>query len=367
MINVEYSLLERCKMSSTRTLSDTVSLLTLLNMKGVSRGSVTLLVKKFQTLDEVLSCSPEELDKIVSSKVRAALLDKENLTSAKSMAYHILLKAEKLDVEIYTFLSPEYPALLKKMADPAPIIYVRGVLPKGINNVACVGTREPTGFGSEVTKRLVRYLVENGFGIVSGLAIGVDTLSHQEALDAGGHTIAILANGLNTIYPKQNEYLAEKILEAGGALISEQPFSIPASPYNLVQRDRLQCGMSLGTVVMQTDIKGGTMHTVRFTLLQKRKLFVPVPPEQFKDEPKSQGLIALINNKGPQLASIIKADGKFKLLLDNEFAHSIVATPITGRSDYHNMLNELNQEKIIWEKKLSGTSNQSTVVQPSLF
>src|SRR4029077_18875204 len=93
--------------------------------------------------------------------------------------------------------------------------------------------------------------------IVSGLALGVDTLCHEAALSLGGHTVAILANGLDSVYPAQNKELAERILSAGGALVREQPLGTPALPRNLVARDRLQSGMSAATIVMQTDLIGG--------------------------------------------------------------------------------------------------------------
>ena len=125
---------------------------------------------------------------------------------------------------------------------------------------------------------------------VSGLALGVDTLCHEAALEAGGHTVAILANGLDSVYPGQNRELAARILAAGGALLSEQPLGAPALPRNLVARDRLQSGMSAATIVMQTDLIGGTMHTVRYAVLQGRPLIAPVPQGTHADAPKSRGI-----------------------------------------------------------------------------
>jgi DNA processing protein len=107
-----------------------------------------------------------------------------------------------------------------------------------------------------VTHRLVDLLVEHQWGIVSGLARGIDAESHQAALANDGYTVAVLANGLDRIYPAGNRDLAEEIVERGGALVSEQPFGVPARPANLIQGCRLQSGMSLATVVMQTDLSG---------------------------------------------------------------------------------------------------------------
>lgn len=128
-----------------------------------------------------------------------------------------------------------------------------------------------------MTQRIVEQLVNADWTIVSGLALGIDSVAHAATLGKKGRAIAVLAGGLDNVYPKENTRLAEEILASGGALVSEQPFGVPAIPRNLIQRDRLQSGLSVGTFVMQTDVKGGSMHTVRYTLQQERLLFAPVP------------------------------------------------------------------------------------------
>jgi DNA processing protein len=190
---------------------------------------------------------------------------------------------------------------------------------------------------------MVPALGDRGWSIVSGLALGVDSLSHQAALDSGAHTVAILANGLEAVYPKKNARLAADILSSGGALLSEQPFGTPAIPRNLVQRDRLQSGMSAGTIVMQTDIIGGSMHTVRFTLLQGRLLFTPAPYGPHMDEPKSRGILALSRVPGRELARMLEAEGDYAALLERAFGDRPVATPIAGRTDYEKLFSMLDQ------------------------
>lgn len=236
---------------------------------------------------------------------------------------------------------PEYPSWLRLIQDRPPVVHVRGRLPPDLRSVACVGTRQPSVFGKVAARRISRFLAAQGWSIVSGLAIGVDTLCHEGALEAGGHTIAVLANGLDSVYPRQNTGLAERILNAGGALLSEQPPGTPALPKHLFRRNRIQSGMSVGTVVMQTDIVGGTMHTARYSLLQGRLLSAPVPHGQHAAEAKSRGLLVLTQWRGTDLAQLLDAKGDLAEMLLRKFAERPVAMPLTGREDYARLIDAL--------------------------
>lgn len=143
-----------------------------------------------------------------------------------------------------------------------------------LKNVAIVGTRENSLIGHKVAIKTAEFFVSQKYTVVSGLARGIDTAGHLGALNSKGNTIAILTD-LIKIYPAENKELAEEILKNNGLLFSEiAPWkSVYRSAF--VDRDRLQSGMSLATFVIETDIKGGTMHTVKFTLEQNRHLFVP--------------------------------------------------------------------------------------------
>jgi len=238
---------------------------------------------------------------------------------------------------VLSIFDQEYPAALRSIPDRPPILFFKGKLPSN-RSVACIGTREPSEFGEIVTDSLVAALVATNWTIVSGLAIGIDTLSHQAALRCKGRTVAVLAGGLDSIYPKQNTRLAEEILANDGSLISEQAFGIPPSPRNLVQRDRLQSGLSVATFVMQTDIKGGSMHTVRFTIQQNRMLFVPVPQGRHALEPKSQGTLAMVQLSGPLFADATQAEGDYRRILLDRFRKQPVAIPLASKEDFGSML-----------------------------
>lgn len=313
-------------------------LLALLSMRGVGPRSVERIAAKFASVAEVKAASPRDLAGVAPTMALPSLRDEGAWSAAVAHAEAMLATAASLGVRVVPVTEADYPELLRAIPDRPPVLFVRGVLPTSRRVVACIGTREPSRFGTEVARRLTGLVAEKGYSVVSGLALGVDTLAHEAALDARGHTVAVLANGLETVYPRKNARLAERILDAGGALVSEQPFGTPAIPRNLVARDRLQSGLSLATFVMQTDVVGGSMHTVRFTLMQRRLLFAPVPGGEHAEEPKSQGILALVQAHGPEFARVISAEGEYEALLRREFSGRPAASPIRGREDYDAVL-----------------------------
>ena len=314
--------------------------LTLLGLPGVGPRTASVLALEFETLDEIrlyASARPG-----VSARAEQAIRDKKLWSFASEKTHRTIDKAAELGVKIVTVFDDAFPPLLRSLPDGPLVIYVKGTLRNDLRNVACIGTREPSDFGVEVTRRLVALLAKDEWGIVSGLAKGIDAHSHRAALDNAGYTVAVLANGLDKVYPSENRGLANEIVERGGALISEQSFGIPATPSNLVQRDRLQSGMSIATVVMQTDLKGGSMHTVRYTLSQGRLLVAPVPRGRHAEEEKSRGILALTENTGTALADLLKVRGDYRDLLLRRFAKQAPAFAIRGRRDYPNFLEALS-------------------------
>ncbi|MDO8803002.1 MAG: DNA-processing protein DprA [Elusimicrobiota bacterium] len=188
-----------------------------------------------------------------------------------------LLAAEKAGAAVLTVLDEGYPELLKKIYDPPLVLYVRGGL-KPVPAAAIVGTRKATPYGLRTAARLARELAASGVAVVSGLARGVDTAAHQAAVEAGGVTWAALGSGLNDIYPWENKKLAEKIIEKGGALISEFPMDKGPFPANFPRRNRIISGLSLATVVVEGGFESGALITAKFALDQGREvLAVPGP------------------------------------------------------------------------------------------
>jgi len=233
-------------------------------------------------------------------------VDESALAAAHEWAEEELDRYRRAEVDVIAFFDDRYPQALSGINDPPPVLFVKGNIDllASPRQVAVVGTREPSVFGETAAQTITAKLGEADWTIVSGLAIGVDTLAHQTALAVGAPTIAILGNGLDRVYPKVNEPLAQRIVANGGLLLSELPFEAPPVPRNLIARDRLQSGLAAAVVVAQTGVKGGTMHTARFAAEQGRPIFCPVP---HGENGKSEGLRVLLERPGRELCDVIPA------------------------------------------------------------
>ena len=168
-----------------------------------------------------------------------------------------------------------YPFLLNEIQKPPSKIYIRGILPEPhLPTVAIVGTRKATKDGRGLAKETALELGRAGVVVVSGLAMGIDTAAHEGALDAHGVTIAVLGNGIDSVYPVQNEKLAEEIIANGGAVISEYGAGEPSYKGNFIERNRIISGISLGTVVIEAPERSGALTTARFAGEDGRAIFV---------------------------------------------------------------------------------------------
>ena len=211
-------------------------------------------------------------------------------------------------IQLIGYFDNDYPELLRKISTAPAVLWVSGSLPSG-KLAAVVGTRNPTNPGVERVQKLVKILVEKGYGIVSGLALGVDTVAHEAALANGGRTWAYLGSGVDSPSPAENKGLAESIIASGGGLLSECDLSEPVSTHSLVARDRLQSGTSDFTIIGQSGVPSGTLHTARFTLQQERPLIVVAPPESEVEDSAWEGNKALSDPNGCN-PDILKADTK---------------------------------------------------------
>jgi DNA processing protein len=178
------------------------------------------------------------------------------------------------NVEIVTYLDEKYPALLKEIYDPPMALYVKGTLPDPAETlVAMVGSRECSLHGLEMAASLAEDLAAAGAVIVSGLARGIDTASHEGALKGKGRTLAVLGCGLGWMYPPENRKLAERIVKEGGALIAEFPFGTKPRPAYFPQRNRIISGMSRALVVVEARQKSGALITADLALEQGREVY----------------------------------------------------------------------------------------------
>ena len=254
-------------------------IITLLSIKGVGPAKINKIHNASEgnnifsledlhalTLDTIGSKTPPTYDDMVLANLEA----KQIITKSKEFGIGIVSKFDsEFPKELFTTVNEN-----GNSAVPLILYYKGNLSITSKPALAIIGTRDPTPEGVHAAKHFAGAFASIGVNIVSGLALGCDSAGHRGALDAGGATTAFLANGLDSIYPKENEKLAEEIVNKGGLLLSEYPIGTGTTKYNLVARDRLQAGLANATLVIQTGIKGGTMHAVKATLLSKKPLLV---------------------------------------------------------------------------------------------
>lgn len=191
-----------------------------------------------------------------------------------------------------TSAHPLYPPLLSEIADPPAILFVAGC-PEALSlrHIAIVGSRNPSPPGCQTAHDLAKALVSAGFGVVSGLALGIDAAAHQGALDGHGITLAVAGSGPDRIYPRQHQALAEHIVSRQGALVSEFPPGTEPKAAHFPRRNRIISGLALGTLVVEAAERSGSLITARLALEQNREVFA-VPGSIYS--PLSRGCNGLI-------------------------------------------------------------------------
>jgi DNA processing protein len=236
---------------------------------GPTRGH--RVVQHFGGVDRVFVASLTELEAVGLPAVSA-----QSIALGKSYtdAEQEFMKARDVESEIIPFDDARYPARLKEIYDPPLVLYVRGNV--GLltqPGLGVVGTRHPTPYGMGMAERLSNDLASRGLVIVSGMARGVDTHAHRGALNGKGKTVAVWGTGIDVPYPRENKRIAEAIIVAGGALVSEFPVGAFAAPQNFPIRNRIISGLSLGVLVVEAGEYSGTRITARCALEQGRDIF----------------------------------------------------------------------------------------------
>lgn len=191
-----------------------------------------------------------------------------------SQARQILERVEESNANILSINDSSYPLLLKEIPSPPPLLYVRGNSENlGLPQIAIVGSRKSTAGGLRNTELFSYHLAKGGFCITSGLARGIDGAAHKAALKAKQKTIAVMATGIDAIYPQQHQQLAKDIVENDGVIITEYPPSTKPNAENFPRRNRLISGLSLGVLVVEAAIKSGSLITARYAAEQNREVF----------------------------------------------------------------------------------------------
>lgn len=272
------------------------NIITLLSLDGIGRTAVLCYAKYAERQSVSIQSTRDYLDLISvchdneGCRVKVETFSVSDIMEAELRAEKTISKSCGLGINMVAYSDKAFPYKLRDIVskkttkkgkesvkDESPVIlFYKGEDINRLNDVhsvAIIGTREPTPEGRKAGIHLSREIAKQGINIVGGLAVGCDTFGHEGAIEANGMTTAFLAHGLHTVYPKENEALAERIVKNGGLLISEYPVGVePYAPY-FVERDRLQSGISDATIVVQTGIVGGTMHAVNATLMNNKPLF----------------------------------------------------------------------------------------------
>jgi DNA processing protein len=250
--------------------------LALTRVKGLGAVSFKKLAARFADPAKIFSASPAELEQVegLHSDAIDGLVNFSNWAEVEDEIRRI----GAAGVTIVPFSDPNYPARLRMIADPPPLLYIKGQLrAEDEKAVAIVGSRSASEYGRRVARDLARGLSALGFTVVSGMARGIDGVAHEAALNSGGRTIAVLGSGVDRAYPPEHDRLYQRIME-NGAVISELPIGTRPAAFNFPARNRLISGLSLGVVVVEATEKSGSLITAALAVEQGREVFA-VPGE----------------------------------------------------------------------------------------
>lgn len=307
---------------------NTELLITLQLVKGLGNKTILGVAKNMEATTIMELCNSWK--KLKGSRFEKITTDE--LLEANKVALRIIDTCELQKIGIISYFEDIFPENLKYCVnsegkeDPPIVLYYRGNI-EALKSpgIAIIGTREPTDNGVKAGLYFSKEFAKRNFNIVSGLALGCDTTGHKGALEVGGTTTAFLATGLDweSIYPKENQELAKMIVENNGLLLSEYYIGQKTGRYAFVARDRLQAGLSYATLVIQTGVKGGTMHAVNATLSSNKPLLtVKYKYNEDLMDDKVQGneklirerkAIALGNNNLEEVISYIEKSVKSRI------------------------------------------------------
>ena len=250
-------------------------------IKGLGSRKKLELLQEYGNPKKIYNLTESELLKVrgIGKELAKKILDK----NIKEQIYKHIKYMQKYKIDIISINDKKYPQILKQIYDPPISLYIKGnaEILNG-KNIAIVGCRNSSKYGEEAAKYFAYNLSTKGINIISGLARGIDTYAHIGNLsammhngnDICGKTIAVVGNGIDIIYPRENKYLEEKIIKSGGCIISEYPLGTKPEKFNFPARNRIISGLSKGVLVIEARAKSGTLITIDFALQQGRDVYV---------------------------------------------------------------------------------------------
>jgi DNA processing protein len=243
-----------------------------LNMTpGVGPRAATKLLEHFGSAENVFHATRRELESV---KLRSETVESVLKREFDEKAIEEFEKVKSAGGDVLILDDGSYPYLLREIADPPLVLYVKGDWPACFESpcVAVVGSRRCSTYGENASESLARDLAEKGVCIVSGLARGIDSAAHRGAIRARGKTIAVLGTGIDNVYPKENARLVSEILDAGGAIVSQFPRGTPPLKDNFPYRNRIISGLSLGVLIVEASERSGSLITARLAMEQNREV-----------------------------------------------------------------------------------------------
>lgn len=241
-------------------------------IKNLGSIKTQRLLKEYETPEKIYNLEKDMLIKIdgIGEKLASEIVNEKYKANLEEEVEYL----KRNNIELVTIKDKKYPQKLMEIYDMPICLYIKGnseILSEF--SIAVIGCRENTKYGEQVTKKLIGGLAQKNIVTVSGLAKGIDSISHQETVNKGGKTIAVIGSGLDNLYPKENLNLVKEIIKCGGAIITEYPIGTKPEKINFPARNRIISGISNGVLVIEAKKKSGTMITVDFALEQGRQVF----------------------------------------------------------------------------------------------
>lgn len=243
-----------------------------LNMTpGVGPRAATMLLERFGSADAVFHARRTELE---SLRLKPETIDSIIKREFHERAATELERVKEIGGDILILDDGSYPALLREIDDPPPVLYVRGDWQACFDqpSIGVIGSRKCSTYGENASEMLSRDLASRGITIVSGLARGIDTAGHRGAIRGQGKTVAVMGTGLDSIYPKENNGLVREIIAAGGCVVTQFPLGTPPIPENFPYRNRIISGLSHGVVIVEASERSGSLITARLAMEQNREV-----------------------------------------------------------------------------------------------
>ena len=256
-------------------------------VSGIGAARLNALLQHFGDLEAAWRAPDSQLERVINNRPALEALQRARRTADIDAD---LDAVAKIGARVLTLHDDDYPALLRQIGNPPPVLYIRGSIQEVDQHaVGIVGTRSPTDYGLQAARSISVNLVKAGVTIISGLAKGIDTAAHKSTIAMNGRTFALLGHGIDTVYPRENEALALSIAQHG-AVITEFPIGMRADAGNFPMRNRLISGLSLGVVVVEAGAKSGALGTARHALEQNREVFA-IPGSIFSKESAGANLL----------------------------------------------------------------------------